>query len=362
MSSPETESSPSPTRKWFAFSPWRTLVLFLIFGAGAIGYFALQLSAEHRRAKSANEEAVNTVFGLIPTAPATLADRYSDADGDLIADTPSSDKTLGVDVLQFSYLPGSNLEIATESWVELTDALSEATGLKVETREFGSVAEQLAALEDGQLHITAFNTGSVTTAVNHSGFVPVSTLAGKSGPEGYSAKIIVRDESPVESPSDLSSLMFTSPASNSGFRYPLLILAKDFQLFPDRDYVYRFSQSHELSIRAVVAGDVEAAAVASDVLEIVREQDGFEEHSVRAIFESSNFPAACFGYQHALDAKLADDIRSVLESFEFTGTALEQEFEGSGYVKISPINFKDDFSEIRLIEEVIRGRANYFNR
>lgn len=118
-------------------------------------------------------------------------------------------------------------------------------------------------------------------------------------------------------PEDLSgrSLTFTNPRSNSGFRYPLLILPKDFGLHLDTDDVYRFSQSHCESIRQVAAGQSEAAAVASDMLDLFVNKGDVDMEALCVVYESVRFPSACFGYSHRLNAEIATSVRSVLSDF-----------------------------------------------
>lgn len=342
------------------FSPVRLSALLIIAVAVPLIVSSRLIDTERERSRASQIRAVQSVLQLLPQTPAVLSEEFQDRDGDMIADSPSELPQSGtVESLRFSYLAGVDIEIPDETWRELMDKISAQTDVPVELARFLTVDDQLAALKSGDLHIAAFNTGSVTTAVNECGFVPVAALADKYANTGYSAKIIVPSVSPIKSPSDITSLMFTSPTSNSGFRFPMLALAKNFGLYPDRHYIYRFSQSHESSIKAVLNNDVPAAAVASDVLDLVLQREGVSGDAIRTIYESPKFPSACFGYSYSLGRGLGNKIRSVLEEFKFSSDPRHEPLAASGFVGLSPIDFKEDFSEIRLIESVVSGELDF---
>ena len=339
-----------------SFSPVRLVLLVApIVVAGSLFYFQ-RMGVEKRRLLQAENEAVETIMRSIKPTPATLNESFADNDGDLVADTPSDESArLKPEILRFAYLSSAPVSSQSETWQALTDALADSTGLRVEFAVYPSADEQLAALRDGSLHVTAFNTGSVTTAVNQCGFVPVSGLSNDAGETGYACMIIAHRNRKLGSLDQMKSLLFTSPRSNSGFRYPILVLAKNFSMLPERDYAFKFSQSHEDSIRRVIENQVEAAAVASDVVQLVVGKDQIDLEEIDILYESPQFPAACFGYHHALNPSLANKVSQLLRNFQFEDEQLREEFRASGFTGLAPIDFKEDFSEIRLIEAVLSG-------
>ena len=58
--------------------------------------------------------------------------------------------------------------------------------------------EQLRALKNGELHVTAFATGEAQGAVNEAGFVPAACFADKDGDYHYTMKIIVPADSEIK--------------------------------------------------------------------------------------------------------------------------------------------------------------------
>mgnify|MGYP001201231082 CR=1 FL=1 len=125
---------------------------------------------------------------------ATLDDaRYQDADGDLLADVPKDAKEhLDPAELVFSGIVFDDPEKAQATWQALIAHLQKKTGkpVRYETN-LASVEEQIAALRDGKLHVTAFSTGSVPAAVNAAGFIPVCVPADGDGKYAYKMEIIV---------------------------------------------------------------------------------------------------------------------------------------------------------------------------
>ena len=69
------------------------------------------------------------------------------------------------------------------------------------------------------------------------------------GSYGYEMEIIVKADSPIQSPSEIKgrTLAFTSPTSNSGFKAPSAILKGEFDLIADRDFTPTFSGKHDNS-------------------------------------------------------------------------------------------------------------------
>src|SRR5205823_13642619 len=151
----------------------------------------------------------------------------TDADGDLVADPPKSEKDL-IDpaVLSFSYIAVEDPAKFKEAWKDFETYLGKQTGKKVEYLEVQTPEDQLKALRDGKLHVAGLNTGLVPAAVNQCGFVPVSTLGNAEGKGVYQVEIIVTPNSSIHQVSDLrgKELTLTEIGSNSGYKAPMVLL------------------------------------------------------------------------------------------------------------------------------------------
>ncbi|HEY6563818.1 MAG TPA: PhnD/SsuA/transferrin family substrate-binding protein, partial [Pirellulaceae bacterium] len=238
------------------------------------------------------------------------------------------------------------------------DRLAQAVGLPVEYQTFDTVTDQLLAMRHGKLHVTAFNTGSVPRAVNQCGFVPVSAKANPEGDWKIAMKVIVPVKSTVNQVSDLRGqyITFTNPASFSGFRLAIVTLQKEFGMLPGNDYDYRFSTSHNHSIRSVADGELEAACVASDMLSDASAGGTLDEASIREIYTSTAFPAAAFGYVYNLDSDLAAKIGEFLRTASLDATPLDPSGDGSAANTLVATQYKEDWKSVREVDDATGWR------
>jgi len=74
-----------------------------------------------------------------------------------------------------------------EVWQAVMNALKTRTGLPVKYLRLDETKDQLEALRNGALHVTAFGSGAVPAAVNTCGFTPVCTFGRADG--GYGCNL-----------------------------------------------------------------------------------------------------------------------------------------------------------------------------
>lgn len=302
-----------------------------------------------------NEELVLHTVGLATPVTNQLDPRFTDADGDLVADVPTDPaKLIDPDVLVFSYVAVEDPSRYREAFKEFMDHLAKVTGKRVEYLMATSTDEQLIALRDGKLHVTGINTGSVPLAVNVAGFVPVAKLAGEAG-AAYQMEIIVPPDSTIQTPDELrgEELALTEAGSNSGFKAPLVLLQSHHSLVPGRDFGIRYSGGHVESIKGIAAKQYAAAAVANDMLSRAIAAGDVQPDQYRSIFKSESFPTAGFGYVCTLKPELAAKVRDALSSFSWQGTGVEREFTSAKYNKLVAVSYKDDWGIVRRIDDAI---------
>ncbi|MFD1378392.1 phosphate/phosphite/phosphonate ABC transporter substrate-binding protein [Fodinicurvata halophila] len=172
-----------------------------------------------------------SVFAVLFAAPAyadfNLDSRYSDEDGDLVADIPTNeDELVDPDTLIFTYTPVEDPAVYEDVWQGFMEHMSEVTGKEVEFFPVQSNAAQLEAMRAGRLHVAGFNTGSNPIAVACAGFRPFAMMAAEDGSYGYEMEIIVPADSEAQEIEDLrgGEITFTQETSNSGFKAPSAIL------------------------------------------------------------------------------------------------------------------------------------------
>lgn len=295
-----------------------------------------------------------TALLALPATAFELDSRYTDADGDLIADIPTDESQwLDPATLVFAYTPVEDPAVYAEVWQPFLDHMSELTGKPVQFFPVQSNAAQIEAMRAGRLHVAGFNTGSNPLAVACAGFRPFAMMAREDGSFGYEMEIITHADSGISSVEDLKGrqLAFTSETSNSGFKAPSALLASEFDLLAERDFTPAFSGAHDQSILGVANKDYDAASIANSVRKRMIARDVIAEDAVQIIYTSQTFPTTGYGTAYNLHPDLQEKVQEAFFTFDWTGTSMEEEFQNSGESQFIPINFQEFWSVIRQIDE-----------
>jgi phosphonate transport system substrate-binding protein len=359
-SAPVPAASKPPRKNTWIY----TLTLSVLLIAGSAGYYFY--------VKSQNPEPppIDELKGLKEylvrlSGNQKLADGYVDVDPkDMVADTPKDAKKLleVKEELTFSVINTPDPDIAEDpekvkkaidEWRSLMEALEKSTGKKVKYQEnTETLPGQLQALREGKLHVTAFNTGSVPTAVNTAGFVPLYAPADKDGKTDIHMVVLVRTEAPAKELKDLrgKKVGFVALSSNSGAKAPLVAF-KEAGLLPSRDYTYGITGSHKLSIKDLLAGKFDAVCVADDVLAAEEAAGKADKSKYRTIYTSAPFPPICFGVAHNLPPELQTKVKDAFEKFQFAKTTLEPRYGTAGKIKFAPISYEKNWAYVREIDD-----------
>ncbi|MEM9128762.1 MAG: phosphate/phosphite/phosphonate ABC transporter substrate-binding protein [Pseudomonadota bacterium] len=282
-----------------------------------------------------------------------LDKRFCDADGDLLADTPTDPADLiDPDTLIFAYTPVEDPAVYKEAWADFLTHLESETGKSVVFFPVQNNAAQIEAMRSGRLHIAGFNTGSNPLAVNCAGFNPFTIMAAPDGSFGYEMEIITYPGSGVEAVEDIkgNQLAFTSPTSNSGFKAPSAILKADYDMVPERDFEPLFSGKHDNSILGVANKDYLAASIANSVKARMISRNVVKEEDLKVLYKSQTFPTTGYGVVYNLKPELKEKIRNAFFNFEWEGTSLQEEFEKNGEGQFLEITYKEYWEVIRKID------------
>ncbi|RMX04863.1 phosphate/phosphite/phosphonate ABC transporter substrate-binding protein [Corticibacter populi] len=296
-------------------------------------------------------------LALASTAQA-LDPRYTDANGDLVADAPT-DAAQWIDpaTIVFAYTPVEDPAVYAKVWDGFLQHLAQVTGKKVQFFPVQSNAAQLEAMRAGRLHVAGFNTGSNPLAVNCAGFVPFAMMASKDGRYGYEMEIITYPGSGIDKVEDIrgKQLAFTSETSNSGYKAPSALLSNEFKMEAGKDYTPVFSGKHDNSILGVANKDYPAAAVANSVLQRMEGRGVVKPEQLSTIYKSQTFPTTGYGYVYNLKPELADKVRQAFFSFDWEGSALAEEFNKSEppQEKFIPIEYKEHWQVVRDIDAAV---------
>jgi phosphonate transport system substrate-binding protein len=277
----------------------------------------------------------------------------------LVADAPAdATHLLKPEKITFNYL-AINQDHYKEIWAPFIAYLSEKIGLPMEYQPYGTPEEQLLAIHDGEAQIVGVNSGSVPIAVNSCGFIPLCSLGSESGVATYTMRIIVPKESEISDVKHIRGhmLALTDSTSNSGWKAPMMVLLRDFQLQPVRNFDVVYSGSHVESIRGIAERKYQVAAIASDELALAVARGEIGNDDFRVLYESEPFCNNVFGVPYNLDPELVTSIRDAFLSYAWEGTKLKEEFATIGADRFQPVDYTKNFKLIREIDDAM-GRPH----
>jgi phosphonate transport system substrate-binding protein len=297
---------------------------------------------------------VATITALATQAHA-LDPRFKDANGDMVADTPTNPKEwVDPSTLVFAYTPVEDPSVYAKVWDGFIKHMEKVTGKRVQFFPVQSNAAQLEAMRAGRLHVAGFNTGSNPLAVNCAGFVPFAMMASKDNRFGYEMEIITHPGSGINKVEDIrgKKMAFTSETSNSGYKAPSALLKNQFKMEAGRDYQPVFSGKHDNSILGVANKDYPAAAIANSVKVRMEARGAVKPDATRVIYKSQTFPTTGYGYVYNLKPELAEKVKQAFFSFNWNGSELAKEFNKAEppQEKFMPITYKQHWEVVRQID------------
>ena len=234
-----------------------------------------------------------------------------------------NDKSGGVTQLVMCYLPNEASEELAEYRGMLQDAMSKAVGVKVTEVNIADYNAAVEAMRTKHADIVYFGPVSYVQAVDRSGAEAMVTTAvfGDKSQSGYTSKIIVKAGSSIKKLSDLrgKTFAFVDPASTSGNYVPTLELMNTFPGMTNEDFhtngkffsSVTFSGKHQNGLQAVIAGDIDAAPIASDILAAEIAGGRAKESDFVVIHESPRIPSSPM----AIRSDIPADIKAKVKQF-----------------------------------------------
>ncbi|HWL29849.1 MAG TPA: phosphate/phosphite/phosphonate ABC transporter substrate-binding protein [Burkholderiaceae bacterium] len=275
---------------------------------------------------------------------------YCDANGDLVADTPTDPAKLKTpSTVVFTYTPVEDPAVYAEIFSPFTKHLSQCIDRKVVFYQVQSNAAEIEAMRSNRLHVGGFSTGPTNFAVNLAGAVPFAVKGDANGFQGYHLIVIVKKDSPYKTLADLKGkkLAHTSPSSNSGNMAPIALFPKE-GLVPGKDYEFLYSGKHDQSVMGVNSGDYDAAAVASDVFHRMASRGQVKEDDFRIIYTSEKFPTSSFAYAYDLEPAFRDKMLKCFYDYRFPDE-MKKAFDGAD--RFYPVTYKKDWAIVRDVAE-----------
>ncbi|WP_052401063.1 phosphate/phosphite/phosphonate ABC transporter substrate-binding protein [Oceanobacillus jeddahense] len=257
--------------------------------------------------------------------------------------------------ISYGVLPGEEEELTRAQNIFVED-LSEALGIEVELYEGEDYNAVIEAMRTKNLDLASFGPFSYIIAQERSNAVPFAVRAASEEEATYNSWIVVPDESEIQSLEELEgkNILFADPASTSGHLFPRGIFIDELGITNDEVESYfsnvSFSGSHDNSIMAIAAGDVDAAGVCSSCVERAIEGGMVSESDFRIIAESEPIPDSPLSYRSDLPESLVEEIQEFVYNYDN-----EEFFEKAGdaearYVPVDDSNY-----------EIIRDTAELLN-
>jgi phosphonate transport system substrate-binding protein len=225
--------------------------------------------------------------------------------------------------LVMCYLPNEASEELAEYRGLLQDSMSKAVGVKVTEVNIADYNSAVEAMRTKHADIVYFGPVSYVQAAERSGAeaIVVPAIFGDKNRAGYTSKIIVKAGSPIKTLADLrgKTFAFVDPASTSGNYVPTLELMNAFPGLNNEDLhtngkffsSVTFSGKHQNGLQAVIAGDIDAAPVASDILDAEIAAGRVKENDFVVIHNSPRIPASPM----AIRSDLPADIKAKVKQF-----------------------------------------------
>ncbi len=354
MTDPTTPPAGPRKAAGSSFLPLAVVALLVVAAAGFYGYVRYTEGS----VPPADDLAQLRPFAAELAKQQRLAPGYADADGDKVPDPPADPaKLLDPAELRFVGIPSDYADkpdAGAADWKPFLDHLAAATGKKVAfADDIKTYEDQLAALRDGRLHVTAFSTGQVPAAVNTAGFVPLACPADAAGKFSYEMELLVRPDSPVKTPADLrgKEVAFSTLSSNSGSRAPMKVLGDEFGLLPGRDYRYPITGDQLVSLKGLAAGKFDAVCVANDYFRrlVADPENKLTAGQFRSVYTSKSFPPICFGAAYNLKPELRAKAAGA-----FAGFAVPPDTKLAGRLrqpKFAPVDYKRDWAYVLEVDE-----------
>jgi phosphonate transport system substrate-binding protein len=230
--------------------------------------------------------------------------------------------------LVMCYLPNEATEEFAEYRSGIQNDLSAALGIKVTEINVADYNAVVEAMRTGHADIASFGPVTYVQAVERAGVEAMVIVApfGDKSRAGYTSKIIVKAGSPIKTLRDLrgKTFAFVDPASTSGNYVPTLELMNAFPGMTNEDFhtngkffsSVSFSGRHQNGLQGVLNGDIEAAPIASDILDAELASGRVKESDFTVIHQSPLIPNAPISIRKELPADLKAKVKQFFLNYK----------------------------------------------
>jgi phosphonate transport system substrate-binding protein len=186
----------------------------------------------------------------------------------------------------------------------------------------------------------------------------VGVLGSDAGASGNHLVIAAGANSTIRSIADVRGrrLTCTRPDSITGYRAAIAVLSYEEQLLPAVDYRIHFSFGQRRSIRGLVEGDFEVAALSADKIKGMLADGSLKQSEYRVIYESKVIPRLTIGHVFNLKPELAAQVATSALGFANSAAGSEP---GDRRMRFFAIDYRKDFAFVRKIDDSFDPRIGH---
>lgn len=245
--------------------------------------------------------------------------------------------------------------------------LAQKLGVPVRAYRTADYAGLVEGMRSGNIEFARFGPAvySLGRRVLGDRLRPLFRDVDNNGAEGYYSVVIVKADSAFRNIDDLKGkvLAFADPNSTSGYAFPRYFLRKQgfdpaahFRATP-------FSGGHENSVRAVVAGQFEAAAVywtnpESGIVQRLESRNQVPKGSTRIVWTSPLIPNSPFCARSDLPAELVDELVAAMYALQAEAPDVWQALTDGQVSRFAPARHEDYLDVVAVVEELDRERKS----
>lgn len=212
-----------------------------------------------------------------------------------------------------------------EAFADIATGLSQKLGIPVRFVVASGYQELIDLTVRGEVDVVQLSPLSYVKAATQMPNLRLIASSTSFGTDSYSAFLVVRSDSEIESMADLlpaqrlgkgrPRVALVDRNSASGFLLPYHAL-RDAGIDPQRDLELSFTGSHEASIEAVANGVVDVAAVSSGTLNSVRRGEVLGPGSLRLLYKAGRLPYDAVCVSPALSEEVARRIAAAFAALD----------------------------------------------
>ncbi|AZV43494.1 phosphonate ABC transporter substrate-binding protein [Peribacillus asahii] len=240
------------------------------------------------------------------------------------------------ETIKMGVIPTDDNADVSAMYEPVAEYLEKETGMNVELFLANDYTAVIEAMKNDKIDIARLGAFSYILAADQTKVEPlVAEISKKTGDKFYTSLLITQNDSSIKSIKDLKgkTVAFVDPASSSGNLVPRKWLL-DNGIDPDKDLKeVIYSGGHDASVLAVENNKVDAAFVAVNIYEDMKQKEMIKNTVI--LGESEKIPTQPIVARSALDAETIEKIRTAFIEMDKNAPEILDSFkEAQGFTSV----------------------------